>query len=301
MNRQHVYLLDASIYIFRSYFALPDRFFDSQERSVNAVYGYTQFLLNLLNTKRPSHIAAAFDMSLGTGFRHHLYPFYKMDRALADEQLAYQLEQCQHITRLLGISTFASAIFEADDLIATLLRKVERNGQRAMILSHDKDLTQLLTGSHQMWDVVNDRVLGTDEVIVQYGIHPTQIPDYLALVGDNIDGIPGVLGIGKKTAVPLILEFGTVENLIANVEILKQRSFRGKEQLCYVLEHTPYDVMLYKELATVCNRADQIKSHHTLEWQIPNTAVVEQFLDDMRFGKAIRNSWAKLVNHHEER
>lgn len=301
-TKKRAYLLDASIYIFRSYFALPDTFFNAEGQSVNAVYGYTRFLLNLLKTVKPEFIAAAFDMSLETGFRHKLYPLYKMNRALADDELAYQLDACQRITRLLGISSYASHVYEADDLVATLVRLVEKRNQIAVILSHDKDLTQLVQNDHVMWDVVNDRTLGESDVRAQFGVHARQIPDYLALVGDSVDCIPGVEGVGPKTAVQLLNEFETLEQLIENVEVLKARSFRGKESLCDVLEHDPYQVLMYRELTTVCDKADGVSNRHTLSWNKPNKKGITAFCDEMDFGSTLRKHIDDVIvtwNHND--
>lgn len=292
---QRVYLLDASIYIFRHYFALPDTFFNSDGKSVNAVFGYTRFLLNLLTKTKPQWIAAAFDKSLETGFRHKLYPLYKMNRALADDELMYQLDACQRITELLGIRTYASYVFEADDLLATLVRLVEKRGQAAVIMSHDKDLMQLVQRDHVLWDVVNDRTVTAMDVKKQFGVHAWQIPDYLALVGDAIDCIPGVAGIGSKTAAQLLNEFGDVVMLTENVHTLKTRNFRGKEELCHVLEHNPYQVMLYRELTTVCDKADGVSHRHTLSLNKPNAKKVDAFFDEMDFGQALRKQFAELM------
>jgi 5'-3' exonuclease len=293
--KERVYLLDASIYIFRSYFALPDTFLNGDGKSVNAVFGYTRFLLNILKKIKPQFMAAAFDMSLETGFRHKLYPLYKMNRALADDALMYQLEACQRITRLLGISSYASYVYEADDLLATLVRLVEKRNQAAVIMSHDKDLTQLVQNDHVMWDVTNDRTITPSDVKEQFGVHAWQIPDYLALVGDAVDCIPGVGGIGPKTAAQLLNEFGDVVTLAENVHVLKTRQFRGKEELCYLLEHNPYQVMMYRELTTVCDKADGISARHTLSLSKPSEKKIEAFFDEMNFGQAIRKQFEVLT------
>jgi 5'-3' exonuclease len=294
-TKPRVYLLDASIYIFRHYFALPDTFFNEQGQSVNAVYGYTRFLLNLLATVKPTFMAAAFDKSLETGFRHKLYPLYKANRALADDELAYQLDACERITRLLGIHSYASHVYEADDLIATLVRLVEKRDQVAVIMSHDKDLTQLVQGEHVMWDVANDRTITSKDVHEQFGVHAWQIPDYLALVGDAIDCIPGVDGIGPKTAAHLLSEFSDVVTLAENVHTLKTRTFRGKDALCDVLWRNPYQVMLSRELATVCDKADGVSHRHALSLNKANVKEVNAFFDEMNFGQALRKKFDYLV------
>lgn len=289
------YLIDASVYIFRSYFALPDEWINSAGYSVNAVYGYTRFLLNLLKKTKPLLIAAAFDESLETGFRHYLYADYKSNRVLADDALSYQLTQCQRITKLLGIRCYASPVFEADDLLATLVRLVESRGQQAVILSHDKDLAQLVQNGHQLWDIARERLLSEQDIMRVYGVRSAQIPDYLALIGDVSDCIPGVDGIGPKTASQLLAEFSGVVELAAHVGVLKQRSFRGRDELCDVLENNLYSVMLSKELATLWNTATEVNRRDTLDWVKPNAKQVNTFFEEMGFGRAITTQFNELM------
>ncbi|QKX15567.1 5'-3' exonuclease H3TH domain-containing protein [Microbulbifer sp. YPW1] len=222
-----VYLVDASVYIFRYYFALPPNWESRSGYSTEAVYGFSNFLLDLL-ARQPGHIACAFDESLGNCFRNDIYPDYKCSRALPDEALAYQLAACREMAEALGIASYASDRYEADDILATLTARCVRSGLSPVIVTRDKDLGQLLDrGATKLWDFAADQYLGRAEIQHKFGVRPAQIADYLALVGDAIDDIPGVPGIGAKTAARLLAEFDSIEALIAGAGEIAGLKIRG--------------------------------------------------------------------------
>ena len=212
---QATLLIDASIYIFQYYFSLPDHWF-SQRQSwpTAAVYGYTTFLLRLLKQHQPQRIAACFDESLDHCFRNRIYPDYKSSRALPDEALAFQLKACRQVTELLGITCFASKRYEADDLLGSLYQYCRRSKAPIAILTRDKDLGQLLCRPQDyLWDYAQDQCLFMADVQQKMGVSCSQIIDFLALVGDSIDDIPGVPSVGKKTAQQLLGHFDSVNNI----------------------------------------------------------------------------------------
>ena len=219
------FLVDASIYIFRYYFSLPDAWNASNGRPTSAVYGFALWLLKLLKNENPSYIAVCFDESLSTCFRNKIYPEYKINRLLPDEDLAFQLLACQELTRLLGVSTFASKKFEADDLIATLCAK--KPDYKHFVLTRDKDLGQLVSDKVYLWDYPNGDLVDKDKVKKAHGIVAQYIPDFLAIVGDPIDNVPGVPGIGKKTAAALINHFGDWQNIKSSVDDIAHLPLRG--------------------------------------------------------------------------
>ena len=147
-----LYLIDASIYIFRSYFSLPENWRSKDGYPTHAVYGYLNFLLNLLEQESPELIAAAFDESLGTCYRNDIYPDYKSNRVLPDEVLAFQLNACVEVTQLLGIAGLASDTNEADDIVGTLAKLGRNQGHKIVVVSGDKDLAQLVSGQDVIWD-----------------------------------------------------------------------------------------------------------------------------------------------------
>ena len=222
-----IYLVDASVYIFRYYFALPPNWESRSGYSTEAVYGFANFLLDLL-ARNPHGIACAFDESLGSCFRNEIYPDYKCSRVLPDEALAFQLAACREMAEALGIACFASDRYEADDILATLTRICVEQGSAPVIITRDKDLGQLLDrGAASLWDFAADQHMGRDEIEKKFGVRPAQIADYLALVGDSIDDIPGVPGIGAKTAARLLSAFASVDDLIANADQVATLNLRG--------------------------------------------------------------------------
>ena len=244
-----VFLIDASVYIFRYYFALPPNWESRSGYTTEAVYGFTNFLLDLL-ARKPGHIACAFDESLGSCFRNDLYPDYKCSRALPDEALAYQLAACREMAEALGIASYASDRFEADDILATLTRRCVENGLAPVIVTRDKDLGQLLDrGAASLWDFAADQHMSRAEIEQKFGVRPGQIADYLALVGDAIDDIPGVPGIGAKTAARLLSEFEDVESLIANVERVATLKIRGAAGIANRIAEHAGQIRLARQLA----------------------------------------------------
>lgn len=252
------FLVDASVYIFRYYFALPPNWESRSGYTTEAVYGFSNFLLDLL-ARKPEYIACAFDESLGNCFRNDIYPDYKCSRALPDEALAYQLAACREMAEALGIVSYASDRYEADDILATLTRRCVENGCTPVIVTRDKDLGQLLDrGAASLWDFAADQHLGCAEIAFKFGVRPGQIADYLSLVGDAIDDIPGVPGIGAKTAARLLAEFDDIESLIANVDQVAALKIRGAAGIARKITEHAEQMRMALQLAQ-------------LEYQVPLT------------------------------
>ncbi|WP_299940607.1 5'-3' exonuclease H3TH domain-containing protein [uncultured Microbulbifer sp.] len=240
------YLIDAPIYIFRYYFALPPHWHSRSGYATEAVYGFTNLLLDLL-ARRPHHIACAFDESLGNCFRNALYPDYKCSRAMPDVALAFQLTACREMAETLGITSFSSERYEADDILATLTRKLRRYAP--IIVSRDKDLGQLLArGASSLWDLAADRHMDSDALEQRFGVRPGQIADYLALVGDRSDDIPGIPGLGPKTAAYLLGECEDIESLLAQLGRVAALPFRGAKRTAARLERYADQLRLAKRL-----------------------------------------------------
>ena len=203
-----VFLVDASIYIFQSHFSPYVECFDRQGQELSALYGFTQFLLQFLRRVRPSHVGVAMDESLFCGFRHDLCPNYKSNRELPDENLAMQLKACAEICQILGLSSYSSKVYEADDIIGTLTNIVRQqsDGDSAVhIVSRDKDLAQLLRSDEDcLWDYSGNRKRFVQDIEEEYGVRPDQFPDYLGLTGDSVDCIVGVPGVGPVKAKELL-------------------------------------------------------------------------------------------------
>ena len=192
--RPAVYLVDASMYVFRAWHSMPDEFHDAEGWPTNAVHGFARFLLELLERERPRHIAIAFDEALDSCFRNALYPAYKANREPAPEELKRQFAHCKALCEGLGLATLAHPEFEADDLIGSALRHARALGHPGVIVSADKDLSQLLGDLDEQWDFARGVRWGASGVKARQGVHAHQVADFLALCGDAVDNIPGVPG-----------------------------------------------------------------------------------------------------------
>src|SRR5258707_1333061 len=221
----HVFLVDGSSYIFRAYHALPPLNRKSDGLQVNAVLGFCNMLWKLLREmpadNRPTHLAIVFDKSEIT-FRNKLYPDYKAHRAPAPDDLIPQFPLIREAVRAFDLPCLEQVGFEADDLIATYVREACVEGAIATIVSSDKDLMQLVTDCVTMYDTMKDRRIGIAEVIEKFGVPPEKVVEVQALAGDSSDNVPGVPGIGVKTAAQLIVEYGDLETLLNRAGEIKQ-------------------------------------------------------------------------------
>ena len=256
------YLIDSSIYIFRSYFGLPENWYSRQESEVGqrgyptqAVYGYLNFLLSLLEAESPNYIAAAFDESLGTCFRNSIYAEYKANRVLPDTALAFQLNACVEVTKLLGVAGFASKTHEADDIVGTLAKAGRASGHKIIVITGDKDLSQLIGNDDVAWDFGKGEPQDRFMVKGKLGVWPEQLADYLALVGDSIDNIPGVPGVGPKTAAALLGHFNDIETLLKAGERIADLPIRGAKQLPAKIESYREKILMSQKLTVIAEDA----------------------------------------------
>ncbi len=225
----HVFLIDGSSYIFRAYHALPPLSRKSDGLQVNAVLGFCNMLWKLLremkSEQRPTHLAVIFDKSEKT-FRNALYADYKAHRPEAPDDLRPQFPLIREAVRAFDIPCLEQAGFEADDLIATYVRHACEAGASAIIVASDKDLMQLVRDCVVMYDSMKDRQIGIPEVMEKFGVPPEKVVDVQALIGDSTDNVPGVPGIGVKTAAQLICEYGDLDTLLARAGEIKQEKRR---------------------------------------------------------------------------
>lgn len=249
--RPTVYLIDASIYIFRAWFSVPDSMLGENGKPVNAVYGFCRFLTEFVERAQAKHVGIAFDENLTQSFRNDLYPEYKMNRELPPEDLKNQFKFCKRLAQAAGFYCVGHDRFEADDLIATMTKGMRDEGYRCTIVSGDKDLAQLIRGDDIWWDFARDQQLQTAHVVDKFGVPPQAIQDYLGLCGDAVDNIPGVPGVGPKTATALLQEFGNMESLYENLNQVPGLSIRGAKTLPAKLKQHKAQAQLSKVLATV--------------------------------------------------
>lgn len=243
-----VYLIDASVYIFRAYFSLPDTLTNPAGEPINAVHGFAGFLQGFLTQTNARQVAVAFDESLTSSFRNELYPDYKANREPAPEDLKRQFAVCRALAEALGLHTLSSDRYEADDLIASLAARAQARGQPVVIVSRDKDLAQLLTEHDRLWDFAADAWMDMAAVTAKFGVPPAQMLDYQALVGDAVDNIPGVKGIGPKAAVALLEHFGNLDSLFERLDEIPELKLRGARRLHRLLGEGREIALLSREL-----------------------------------------------------
>lgn len=291
-------LIDASIYIFRYYFSMPDNWFSAEKGyGTGAVYGYSLFLLRLLEQRRPTHLAACYDESLGQCFRNDIYPNYKASRALPDEALAFQLRACRRFGELLGIASFASQTHEADDLIGSLTQLCRANPRPIAILTRDKDLGQLLSRPQDyLWDHASDQIFYAADIEAKLGVKPAQLVDYLALVGDSIDDIPGVPGIGAKTASALLQHYGSLKSLFESPDSVAQLPIRGARGLAEKLLNHREQIELAQQLARIVEDLPLGLQLGDLLLSEPDWSGLEEFAREMGFGKAFTARAQKVLS-----
>ena len=216
----HVYLVDASGYIFRAFHALPPMT-RPDGVPVNAVYGFTQMIAKFLTDHACTHIAVVFDAARTT-FRSEIYPDYKANRPEPPPELVPQFALIRDATKAFGVACIEQPGFEADDMIATYARAFEAEGGRVTIVSSDKDMMQLVRPAVQMLDPIKQKPIREPEVMERFGVPPAKVVEVQALAGDSTDNVPGVPGIGVKTAAQLIAEYGDLETLLARASEIKQ-------------------------------------------------------------------------------
>lgn len=247
-----LYLFDGTLYFFRALHGLPDVFADSRGRPVNGVRGFLQFLLGALTGRRIRFAAMTFDESLDSSFRNALYPAYKANRPPPDDDIRRQLDACRRLCRALGILTLADPVYEADDIMATL---AARSRRPVWLVSRDKDLNQLLSPRVQRWEAGTDRVTTTACFEAEFGFAPAAYPDYQALAGDTVDNVPGLRGVGDKTARRLIARFGSLEGLYADPSAWPEAGIRPGSRLAQTLASDRDRAFLFRRLVRLERRA----------------------------------------------
>lgn len=283
-----VYLVDASVYVFRAWFSMPDTFADHAGHPTNAVYGFARFLCELLEQASPAHVAVAFDESLTKSFRNEIYSEYKANREPAPEALERQFAWCRDISRHAGLAVYSHARFEADDLIASLALHARNEGRPFCVVTGDKDLAQLVDANSTWWDFARRRRLDASGVFEHFGVHPHQIADFLALTGDPVDNIPGVPGVGPKTARALLAHFGDLDSLYARLEEIAWLKIRGARTLAEKLRRHEAEARLARRLTGLETAVDTVVDDPRTERTTGDADALDAVLDALGFGRPLR-------------
>ncbi len=223
-TKKKIYLIDGSAYIYRAYHAVRG-LSNSQGLPTNAVFGFTNMLIKLIKEKSPEYLMIFFDVK-GPTFRHKMYGEYKANRPPMPEDLSIQIPHIKNIVSAFNLPSMEKQGYEADDLIGTVAKKAEDKGFSVIMVTGDKDFKQLVTKNIIIWDPMKDKVIDIKEIKAEFGLGPEKMIDIMGLMGDKADNIPGVPGIGPKTAASLITTFGTLEQLYENIDTVTKKKQR---------------------------------------------------------------------------
>jgi DNA polymerase I len=288
MSLPPVYLIDASVYIFRAWFSLPEGFATAKGEPTNAAYGFCGFLCSLLEQTSTQHVAVAFDESLTTSYRNDIYPAYKANRDPAPEELKRQFQWARSIAEGMGLSCFSDPYYEADDLIGTLATYWRARGHPICLVSSDKDLAQLVRDSDQWWDFSRNQKLGSKQIQEKFGVQPEQIADFLALTGDAVDNIPGVSGVGPKSASALLQHFGNLDSIFERLEEIQHLHIRGAKSLQQKISTQRPAAELARRLTVIHTEVPSALAAPDITRRMVDSASLSRLFDELQFGGLLR-------------
>lgn len=228
-NQNPIILIDGSSYLYRAFFATP-ALTNSKGEPTGAIYGVTNMIRSLINQYNPSHIAVVFDAK-GGSFRKEIYSDYKATREAMPEDLRVQVEPIHNILKAMGLPLLCVEGVEADDVIGTLAKQAEAENLSVLISTGDKDMAQLVSNNVTLINTMNNVVLDPQGVVNKFGVPPAKIIDFLALMGDSSDNIPGVPGVGEKTATSLLTEFNGIDDIYQHIDQVEKLSIRGAKSV----------------------------------------------------------------------
>jgi DNA polymerase I len=289
-----LYLIDASIFIFRAYHTVPNSLTDRDGNAVNALHGFARFIGDLIERVAPSHIAVAFDANVVTSFRKELYPAYKANREPAPLELKRQVVLCRQMCDAAGVATFASPHFEADDIIGSLAVIARSAGEKVVLVTRDKDLSQLVRPGDHYWDYISDKRFGYDQIADRFGVVPERMACFLALMGDAVDNIPGVPGIGRKTASFLFTHFESLQQLYDDLDRVLKLKLRNAGFVCAQLRDHQERAFLARRLTAIACDMPLDVSFDALRRRPPDLRALDALYDAVNFGRLLRNQAERI-------
>ena len=286
----HFYLIDGSGYIFRAYYALPPLTRKSDGLPTGAVSGFCSMLFKLLedsksssNKQKPTHFAVIFDSARKT-FRNEIYKDYKSNRTEAPDDLAPQFDYIRKSVQAFNLPSVELINYEADDLIATYVDQILKRGAKATIVSSDKDLMQLFRKNVRIFDPMKNKFISEDDIEKKFGVDSSKVIDVQALAGDSSDNVPGVPGIGVKTAAELINKYGTLEKLLKSTKEIKQNKRRE------TLSENKDKAILSKKLVTLKSDAPVDKALNDFKLKDIDKDKLYKFLREMEFNRLLSSA-----------
>jgi len=281
-KKPKLYLIDGSSYIFRAFYGIRQMLTNSAGLPTNALYGFTTMLSRVVRDEAPDYLAVVFDSKAKT-FRHDLYPDYKANRDIPPEELAQQFPYFEPLVEAFNIATLRQDGFEADDIIGTMAKKGEAAGMAVTIVSGDKDMMQLITPHVHMLDTMKDKRFEKAEVIEKFGVPPEQVIEVMGLMGDSSDHIPGVKGVGPKTATELIQKYGSIEELYKNIDDIEKAKLKEK------LETDKDNALLSRQLVTIDTEMKLDCKVEDLKVKEPDTDKLRAMFTELGFKSLLEN------------
>jgi DNA polymerase I len=289
-----IFLVDASVYVFRAYHSMLPDMRDRDGNPVHAVFGFARFLGDLIERVRPAYIAVAFDERRAASYRNRIYPPYKANRERAPADLVAQFKCCRELCRHLGVAMFVDPDYEADDLIGTLSCLMRAQGVRAAYITRDKDLAQLMRDGDLFWDFGWRGQFGYHDIERHFGVAPERFADYLALTGDSSDNIPGVPGIGHRTAAILMKAFGSLDELYGDLARVARLPLRGAATLGVRLAAHRESVYLARRLTRIACDLSLGVTANALRRRAPDLPALGGLYDRLGFGPYLRRQGERL-------
>jgi len=282
--KQPVYVIDAMNYIFRAYHALPDNITSPNGTLTNAVLGYTRTLLRIIKERKPEYMAAAFEKN--TSFRNSIFAEYKATRKQTPDDLEAQFDYCRKITEAIGIACMEVDDYEADDVIGTIATRMSMLGHPVVVVTGDKDMSQLVSTYVQVYDIAKEHWLDETAVREKFGVAPGQIPDLLALHGDHVDNIPGVMGVGEKTAREILSICQSVEDLV-DAGLAAKFRFRGRDEILRRIRENMETVRISRKLATICCEAPIDVSPEVVRYRRGDRRTLDSLCQELGFVRVL--------------
>ncbi len=275
-----LYLIDGNSYIYRAFYAIKG-LSNATGFPTNAIFGFTNMLLKVLREKKPDYFAIVFDSPVPTE-RHKTYEAYKAHRPSMPDELKLQIQPIKEIINAFNISNIEIEGYEADDVLGTIAKKAEKEGLDVYIITSDKDINQILSPKIKTYDTMKDKITEEKDVVERFGVEPSRFPEIIALMGDASDNIPGVHGIGEKTAVSLLKEFGSIDNIIQNHSRIK------KPKLKEAISENIENIKLSLKLATIDTNVPLEISIEEFKPKEPDRTKLLDFLRKFEFSSLLR-------------
>ena len=282
-----VYLIDGSSYIFRAFFALPP-LTNSAGMPTHAIYGFTTMTLKFIKTRQPKYLVVVLDAGRET-FRNEIYEDYKANRPEAPPELVPQFPYIRKVLEAMNVPMLELKGYEADDLIATLAKEFSAQNTEVVIVSGDKDLMQLVGNEVKLFDSAKEKWIGIEGVKEKFGVKPENVIEVMGLMGDSVDNIPGVKGIGEKSAIGLIQRYHTLENLFDNLDDLEATGLRGIARIRKALVEGKEAAFLSRDLARLRTDAPVHLELEQLRYQGPYKDKLRDLYTELGFTQLLKS------------